>query len=74
MKNHTRQAEYLTKRLVARQSRMAFKEKAENAMKLIGHIIVAEAGWIVRKTEDGQTIRLKKIETSPPPSRKPALD
>jgi len=43
-------------------------------MKLIGHIIVAEAGWIVRKTEDGQTIRLKKIETTTPLSRKPVLD
>lgn len=68
------QTEYITKRLVARQSKLAFREKAQNAMELVGHTVIAEAGWIVKKTEDGKVTKLKKIDAIVKSSRKLALD
>jgi hypothetical protein len=74
MRKEKNQIAYITKRLVATQSRIAFREKAHNAMALVGHTVVAEAGWIVKKTEDGQVTKLKKIDSVRTPSRKLVLD
>lgn len=74
MRKDKNQIAYITKRLVATQSRMAFKEKAQRAMDLIGYTVVAEAGWIVKKTGDGRVTKLKEIDSSKASSRKLVLD
>ncbi len=74
MRKDKSQTEYITKRLVARQSKLAFRQKAQDAMKLVGHTVVAEAGWIVRKEGDGRVTKLKEIEFAGTASRKLVLD
>lgn len=74
MRKEKNQIAYITKRLVVTQSRMAFKEKAQSAMALVGYTVVAEAGWIVKKTRDGQVTKLKEIDSIKASSRKLVLD
>lgn len=54
---------YLTKRVLLTRAKAAGKAAAASAMKLMGYVIVAEDGWIVRKNADGTVHRLKKIKT-----------
>ncbi|WP_367915335.1 hypothetical protein [Leadbetterella sp. DM7] len=74
MKYSEKKTEYLTKRLVARQSKIAFREKAQNAMLLVGHTIVVENGWVVKKSKDGREIRVREINNTTPHKRKLVLD
>lgn len=74
MRKDKNQIAYITKRLVATQSRIAFREKAQSAMALVGHTVVAEAGWIVKKTGDGRVTKLKEIGSTKASSRKLVLD
>jgi hypothetical protein len=74
MSKTQKKTEYLTKRLIERQSRLAFRQKAKDAMALIGHTIVAEKGWIVKKNDDGTVDQLKKIKTLEKVPRKLILD
>lgn len=56
---------YLTKRTLLSKAKAAGKKSAEMAMEVMGYIVVAEDGWVVRKNADGTTERLEKIPQKP---------
>lgn len=55
---------YITTRLVRSKSAQAFKEGAEQAMDAVGYIVVVEDGWVVRKFKNGNTERIKPINSA----------
>ncbi|WP_257666680.1 hypothetical protein [Parapedobacter tibetensis] len=52
---------YLTKRTLLSKAKAAGKKAARSAMEIMGYVLVAEDGWIVRKNADGTTERVEKI-------------
>ncbi|WP_289029271.1 hypothetical protein [uncultured Algoriphagus sp.] len=54
---------YVTTRLVKRKAKKAFTSGAQQAMESNGFVIVAENGWIVKKTKDGEVQRIKEINS-----------
>ncbi|MCL6261758.1 hypothetical protein M3O96_21885 [Aquiflexum sp. TKW24L] len=53
--------EYITTRLVENRSKKAFKAGAKKAMKSNGYVIIAQDGWVVKKSADGTIERLEEI-------------
>lgn len=43
-----------------------FKEVAKQAMETMGHIVVAEDGWVVKKYKDGRIEKIVEIGTEEP--------
>ena len=64
-----KKAEYLTKRILFRQSNKAMNEAAEGAMELVGYVVVAEDGWVVKKHINGNVERIKQLETVEQPEK-----
>jgi len=54
--------EYVSKRLVARGSKRAFKKAAGKAMEENGYVVVAKDGWVVKEFSDGRIERLHKLD------------
>jgi hypothetical protein len=54
--------EYVSKRLVARGSKRAFKKAADKAMEENGYVVVAKDGWVVKEFSDGRIERLHKLD------------
>ncbi len=52
---------YLTKRTLVNKARAAITSASNEAMKIMGYVVVAENGWVVRKNADGTTERIEKI-------------
>jgi hypothetical protein len=52
---------YLTKRTIVSKAKAAGKRAADEAMQIMGFIVVAEGNWIVKKYEDGRTERLAEV-------------
>ena len=57
------EVEYITTRLVKRKAKEAFMEGAQKAMESNGFVIVAEDGWVVRKSKNGTIERIKEIKS-----------
>ena len=53
---------YLTKRILVRAARSGVKTAAEETMKIMGHVIIVENGWVVQKNSDGKTIQIAPID------------
>lgn len=53
---------YLTKRIVVSKARAAGKKAAENAMKVMGYVVVVENNEVVRKNADGTKEVIALIE------------
>jgi hypothetical protein len=53
---------YLTKRTIVARARAAGKMAADNAMEIMGHVVIAENGWIVKKFKDGHVERLSQLQ------------
>jgi hypothetical protein len=56
--------EYVSKRLVARGSKRAFKKAAGKAMEENGYVVVAKDGWVVKEFSDGTIERLHQLDTA----------
>ena len=56
--------EYVSKRLVARGSKKAFKKAAVKAMEKNGYVVVAKDGWVVKEFSDGRIERLHQLDTA----------
>jgi hypothetical protein len=54
---------YLTKRILARCIRRAFKGKKKEAMELMGYVIEAQGNYIVKEWASSKIERIKKIST-----------
>jgi hypothetical protein len=62
-KKRKQSAEYLTKRILESAATAGFKEAARETMEVMGFVVIADNGWIVKKHADGSTERISKIET-----------
>jgi hypothetical protein len=56
--------EYITKRLLERGSKRAFKSASKEAMKANGYVVVVLDGWVVKEFSDGQIERLEKLDSA----------
>lgn len=56
---------YISKDMVAKKSRSAFREGALRAMHTNGYVVIAHEGWVVRKYSNGNIERLEKISEEP---------
>ena len=54
---------YISKRLVERKSKSAFKSAAKKAMTDIGYVIIVEDGWVVKKYSDGEIEKIEELNT-----------
>jgi hypothetical protein len=54
---------YLTKRILVSVARKAFTKAAKESMEVMGYIVIAQDGWVVKKYADG---RIEKLEPIPP--------
>ena len=55
--------EYITKRLLKRRSKSAFKSASKEAMEANGYVVVVADGWVVKEFSDGRVERLEKLDT-----------
>jgi hypothetical protein len=53
---------YLTKRILVSAARRGFKEAAKEAMQVMGYVVIAHEGWVVKKYADGRIERISQIE------------
>jgi hypothetical protein len=59
-----KRANYLTKRILVRATRSGGALAARRAMELMGYIVVAENGHVVRKYADGSSEQITQIPPS----------
>ena len=55
--------EYLTKRLLKRGSKKAFKLASKEAMEANGYVVIVVDGWVVKEFADGKIEKLEKLDT-----------
>lgn len=53
---------YLTKRLLVRLARKAGKAAAKEAMEVMGYVVCAKDGWVIKQFADGSIERIHEIE------------
>jgi len=64
---------YVTKRLVARLSKSAFKSASSEAMEANGYVVVVKDGWVVKEFSDGRIEAMEKLDADLA-KLKPVLD
>lgn len=52
---------YVTKRVLLRASFKAVRLASTKAMRLAGHVVKVQDGWVVRENEDGTIERILKL-------------
>ena len=55
---------YLSKRMLVLKSTIAVRRAAKESMEIMGYVVVAEDGWVVKKFKDGRIERLSELEKS----------
>jgi hypothetical protein len=53
---------YLTKRILLSAAKSGVKQAAKETMDVMGYVVVAHEGWIVKKLPDGSFERIAPIE------------
>ena len=56
------QKPYLTKRILISAARRGFKKAAEEAMAIMGYVVIAKDGWVVKKYADGTIEKMTPLE------------
>ncbi len=59
---HMERGPYLTKRILISATKKGFKQAAKEAMELMGYVVVAMDGWVVKKYADGRIEKISEIE------------
>lgn len=54
---------YISKRLVERKSKKAFKVAAKSAMTDIGYVVIVKDGWVVKEFSNGEIERLEELSS-----------
>ncbi len=54
--------EYITKRLVERQSKKAFTTASNEAMEANGYVIIVKDGYVVKESSDGSIEILEELD------------
>jgi hypothetical protein len=44
---------YLTKRFLISASKLGIRQAAKEAMDIMGYVVIAHNGWVVKKFQDG---------------------
>jgi hypothetical protein len=57
---------YLTKRRLVSAAKSGIRKAAAETMEVMGYVIIAENGWLVKKYADGRTEQLSAIERANP--------
>jgi hypothetical protein len=52
---------YISKRLVERKSKKAFKVAAKMAMTDNGYVVIVKDGWVVKEFSNGEIERIEKL-------------
>ncbi len=52
---------YLRTRDLVRRSSKAFRDAAKESMEIMGYLVMAEDGWIIKKHKDGRIEKIEKI-------------
>jgi len=60
---------YLTKRILVSVARAAIRKASDSAMDIMGYVVKAENGWVIREDKDGTKTRLEKISKGKKPSK-----
>lgn len=55
---------YLTKRILVRAARTGILKAAKETMEVMGFVVVAQNGWVVKKYADGTIERLTPIPST----------
>jgi len=59
----TKQKEaYLTKRILISAAKRGIREAADETMRVMGYIVIAKDGWVVKKYANGDIEKMVKIE------------
>ena len=53
---------YLTKRRLVSAAKAGFRKAAAETMEVMGYLIIAQDGWVIKKYADGRIERLSPIE------------
>ena len=59
--SHSKRKSYLTKRILISAARSGVRDAARNTMAVMGFVVVAEDGWVVRKYPNGDSERIEPI-------------
>jgi hypothetical protein len=63
-KRKTKSISYLTKRILVNASRIQGVKASKEAMRVMGYVVVAENGWVVKKYADNSIERISQLATS----------
>ncbi len=55
---------YLTKRIVISASKKALLKASKETMQIMGHNVIVQDGWVVKKHADGTIEKIQKITSS----------
>lgn len=53
---------YLTKRRLVSAAKSGLRKAAAETMKVMGYVLIAEEGWLVKKHADGHIEKISPIE------------
>ena len=53
---------YLTKRRLASAAKAGIRKAAAETMEVMGYVIIAEDGWLIKKYADGRKEQISPIE------------
>ena len=54
--------QYISKRLIQRSSKRAFKNAAKEAMEVNGYVVVVKDGWVVKEFKNGCIERMVELD------------
>jgi len=54
---------YLTKRLLVSAAKRGIRKAAEETMEVMGYVVIARNGWIVKKYADGRIEQIEPINS-----------
>jgi hypothetical protein len=60
----TTETVYLTKRILERAVKKGTKNLSKEQMELMGYVVIAEDGWVVKIFKDGTKEKISPISTS----------
>ena len=52
---------YLTKRILVSAAKRGVREAAAETMQIMGYLVIAQDGWVVKKYADGRIERIEPI-------------
>ena len=64
VKKQKEQKAYLTKRILISAAKRGFREAAKEAMELMGYVVIAHDGWVVKKFADGRMEKISPLDLS----------